>query len=123
MSIKKREEAYKTTMKNLDNLSLYELKELSKEKGRIIEDIEYELAFKKAKTGLSEVIKLHNDFQKNKVEYFQNAIWNKIPKERIFDRNTFIIIIKTLDSYKDYLLKNEQCVFINKKKKIKESIL
>lgn len=122
MSIKIREEMYKTTIKNLDNLSLDELKKLAREKSVLIEDIEYELAFKRA-ISLTKVIKLYNDFQKNKVEYFQNKVWNKIPNEKEFDRNTFIIIIKTLDDYKDYLLKNEQCVFINLLKKINESIL
>lgn len=122
MSIKRREEMYNTTIKNLDNLSLDELKKLAREKSVLIEDIEYELAFKGA-ISLTKVIKLYNGFQKNKVEYFQNKVWNKIPNEKKFDRDTFIIIIKTLDDYKDYLLKNEQCVFINLLKKIKESIL
>lgn len=116
MSIKIREEMYNTTIKNLDNLSLDELKKLAREKSVLIEDIEYELAFKRA-ISLTKVIKLYNGFQKNKVEYFQNKVWNKIPKEKKFDRNTFIIIIKTLDDYKDYLLKNEQCVFISLLKK------
>ena len=122
MSIKRREEMYNTTIKNLDNLSLDELKKLAREKSVLIEDIEYELAFKRA-ISLTKVIKLYNGFQKNKVEYFQNKVWNKIPNEKKFDRDTFIIIIKTLDDYKDYLLKSEQCVFINLLKKIKESIL
>ncbi len=107
MSIKRREKTYKSTIKNLDDLSLDELKKLIQEKERIIDDIEYELAFKRADTDLSEVVKLYNDFKKRKIKYFQDKVWNKIPNKKIFDRNTFIIIIKTLDDYKDYLLKNE----------------
>lgn len=122
MSIKRREEMYNTTIKNLDNLSLDELKKLAREKSVLIEDIEYELAFKRA-ISLTKVIKLFNGFQKNKVKYFQDKVWNKIPNEEKFDRNTFIIIIKTLDSYKDYLLENERCIFYKLIKKIKESIL
>lgn len=81
MSIKIREEMYNTTIKNLDNLSLDELKKLAREKSVLIEDIEYELAFKRA-ISLTKVTKLYNGFQKNKVEYFQNKVWNKIPKEK-----------------------------------------
>lgn len=103
MSIKRREKAYKSTIKDLDDLSLDELQELIKEKGKIIEDIEYELAFKKA-ISLTKVVELYKDFQKNKIEYFQDKVWNKIPNEKIFDRNTLIIVIKTLDEYKDHLL-------------------
>ena len=103
MSIKRREKAYKSTMKDLDDLSLDEIKELIQKKSKIIEDIEYELAFKR-EISLTKVVELYKDFQKNKIEYFQDKVWNKIPNEKIFDKNTLIIVIKTLDDYKDYLL-------------------
>ncbi|MFN2102872.1 transposase [Finegoldia dalianensis] len=78
MSIETLEKTFEKTIKELSNLSLNELRELVKEKHNILDDIEYELAVKKAHGSLSKVIDLDKNFGECWLENFQDPFWDNL---------------------------------------------
>lgn len=72
MDIKELETMYNKTIKNLNELSLDELRDLIKEKRSILSGIEYNIALQKTKGNLSRLIDLQNKFSERWLEDFQD---------------------------------------------------
>ncbi|MFR2832159.1 MAG: transposase [Finegoldia magna] len=105
MSIETLEKTFEKTIKELSNLSLNELRELVKEKHNILDDIEYELAVKKAHGSLSKVIDLDKNFGECWLEEFQNPFWDDL----IVDKSQNEFQKKICEFQKD--IKNIENVF------------
>lgn len=78
MDIKELETMYNKTIKNLNELSLDELRDLIKEKRSILSGIEYNIALQKTKGNLSRLIDLQNKFSERWLEDFQDPFWDEL---------------------------------------------
>lgn len=129
MNVKDLEQTYTQTMEELDKLSLDRLRELVQWKRNILIDIEYELAVQKSNGNLGRTIELHVNLKKHWIEDFQRPfcdelskrkpqkefqedwieilLWTYVSDDTKFDKQDLIDLISVLDSYKNYLL-NEQ---------------
>lgn len=105
MDIKELEIMYNETIKNLNELSLDELKDLIKEKRSILSGIEYNITLQKTKGNLSRLIDLQNKFSERWLEDFQDPFWDELRiKKTQKEFQEKIAEFQNLDKYKDYLI-------------------
>lgn len=107
IDMKSLEEEYKKTMKELDNLSSYELNTLIYWKKDIINDIKQTLILQKTFKNKHEIVELWNDYDKHWTEDFLHPFLNTTTNGKILCKEDSINYIKTIDNYKDYLLNKE----------------
>ncbi len=77
-SLQELEKDYLKTVKELNNMSLDQLRDLVREKRDILDSMDYALAIQKANGSLSKAIDIDNKFGERWLEDFQDPFWDEL---------------------------------------------
>ena len=87
-SLQELEKDYLKTVKELNNMSLDQLRDLVREKRDILDSMDYALAIQKANGGLSKAIDIDKKLGERWLEDFQDPFWDELRIKKA--RNGFL---------------------------------